>query len=438
MFTAVLLLASILWTTLAAITSDQDDDGHTYAVLIAGSATYMNYRHQADVCHAYHVLTDIGGIPEDNVIVMMADDIAYNSENPFQGNIINRPGGPNVYPGVPKHWTGKSVNAENFLRVLTGDGGPNEKVLRSGPNDKVFVYFADHGAAGMLGMPFGDPLMANNLTKALKTMHSKKMYNELVFYIEACESGSMFDGLLPPNMHIYGATASTPDQSSYACYYSESRQTYLGDLWSVSWIEDSEANMTKGETLIEQWLVAKARTTESNAQHYGDLSIDKEKVEVFEGEDTQQSDLPPPKYNMLADTVSSRDVRLEVLKHRWTAGTPSEKIRIQELIENEMKTRIDVEYTFRGIVALVAMEVNDATTGDDKTFEYWLNLHEKPTAWEDLLAIYKAFEAHCRKFDEYSLQFYTVLVSLVEIHGIDIVFEAIAEQCSGNSSAHHL
>ena len=34
--------------------------------------------------------------------VMMYDDIAYHASNPDKGTIINKPNGPNVYPGVPK------------------------------------------------------------------------------------------------------------------------------------------------------------------------------------------------------------------------------------------------------------------------------------------------------------------------------------------------
>jgi legumain len=77
-------------------------EGKNYAVLVAGSNGWSNYRHQADVCHAFQILTSIGGIPPEQITVMMADDIAYNDQNPFQGNIINYPDGaqksPNLYP----------------------------------------------------------------------------------------------------------------------------------------------------------------------------------------------------------------------------------------------------------------------------------------------------------------------------------------------------
>jgi len=50
-----------------------------WAVLVAGSSGYDNYRHQADVCHAYQILHK-NGIPDSNIVVMMYDDIAHNLE----------------------------------------------------------------------------------------------------------------------------------------------------------------------------------------------------------------------------------------------------------------------------------------------------------------------------------------------------------------------
>ena len=46
------------------------------------------------------------GIPDENIVVMMYDDIANSKENPFPGKIFNRPNGPDVYAGVPKDYTG--------------------------------------------------------------------------------------------------------------------------------------------------------------------------------------------------------------------------------------------------------------------------------------------------------------------------------------------
>jgi legumain len=63
----------------------------------------------------------------------------------------------------------------------------------------------------------------------------------LVLYIEACESGSMFEKLLRNDINVYATTASNSKESSYATYYDDQLGAYLGDLYSVSWMEDSDS-----------------------------------------------------------------------------------------------------------------------------------------------------------------------------------------------------
>lgn len=57
--------------------------------------------HQDDVCHAYQLLRK-GGLKDENIIVFMYDDIAFDGDNPRPGVIINKPDGDDVYAGVPK------------------------------------------------------------------------------------------------------------------------------------------------------------------------------------------------------------------------------------------------------------------------------------------------------------------------------------------------
>lgn len=48
---------------LGLVSSAAVKDNH-WAVLVAGSNTYGNYRHQADICHSYQIMKK-NGIPED-------------------------------------------------------------------------------------------------------------------------------------------------------------------------------------------------------------------------------------------------------------------------------------------------------------------------------------------------------------------------------------
>jgi peptide deformylase len=58
-------------------------------------------------------------------------------------------------------------------------------------------------------------LYATDINRVLKAKAAAKAFNQLTFYIEACEAGSIFDGLLPANINIYATTASNPDESSW-------------------------------------------------------------------------------------------------------------------------------------------------------------------------------------------------------------------------------
>ena len=168
-----------------------------YAVIAAGSSGFMNYRHQADACHAYQLMLQ-SGVPADNIILMMQDDVANSSENPFPGQLFNKPGEnpPDVYKGCKVDYSGDIVTGKLFMDVLTGNTeGAKGKVLKSGASDTVFVNFVDHGGPGIVAFPNGPVLTVKELSQTLKTMQSKQMFKQMVFYMEACESGSMFPDL---------------------------------------------------------------------------------------------------------------------------------------------------------------------------------------------------------------------------------------------------
>jgi legumain len=71
-------------------------------------------------------------------------------------------------------------------------------------------------------------------------MHDNNRYAKMVFYIEACEAGSMFHKILPDNINVYATTATDHLVSSWACYYDLNRNAYLGDEYSVAWMECEE------------------------------------------------------------------------------------------------------------------------------------------------------------------------------------------------------
>ena len=70
---------------------------------------------------------------------------------------------------------------------------------------------------------------------------------------------------------VFATTASNPTESSYACYYDDTRQTYLGDLYSVDWMEDSDKGLIGNETLLSQFQIVQQETIFSTVCDYGNL-----------------------------------------------------------------------------------------------------------------------------------------------------------------------
>ncbi|VDM99052.1 unnamed protein product, partial [Thelazia callipaeda] len=258
--------------------------GEVWVVLVAGSNGWYNYRHQSDVCHAYQVLRK-HRIPEENIITMMYDDIADNTHNPYPGKIFNVPNGRDVYAGVKIDYSGSHVTPENFLAVLSGNKlavkGGNGKVVKSTSDDRIFVYFTDHGGIGLVSFP-DSILTAKDLNDELKNMHAKRKFEKLVFYMEACESGSMFSEILPSNIDVYAVTAANDHESSWGCFcHNKMELPCLADCFSISWLLDTEKENLYKETLARQFSIIKNLTDKSHVMHYGDMAITHDHVADF-------------------------------------------------------------------------------------------------------------------------------------------------------------
>lgn len=429
--------------------------GTKWALLIAGSAGYGNYRHQADICHAYQLLKR-GGLKDENIVVFMEDDIAYNPDNPYKGTIINQPHGEDVYHGVPKDYTGRNVSVNNFLGALKGDKaslfGGSGKVIESGPEDHVFVYYSDHGGPGILGMPNLPFLFANDIVDALKEKHSKKGYKELVFYLEACESGSIFEGLLPKNIDVYATTASNAMESSWGTYCPgmipsppPEFETCLGDLYSVAWMEDSDVHNLAKESLHDQYKIVKDRTSNhatyeagSHVMQYGDVSINSEPTSFYVGTDPANDKAPPatvPNNSVnsvnsgnsgnsvhfgeglklfysgeKAGTVSQRDAEMLHLWHKYKNAKEGSSRKMQALEEiNKMSSeRAHIDRSIDIIDKLLAGRVNKQSFFKGERRK-GLPLVDD---WDCLKAMVRTYESKCGLLTQYGMKHTRKLANL--------------------------
>lgn len=391
-------------------------------MLIAGSNGYGNYRHQADICHAYQIMKK-GGLKDENIIVFMYDDIAYNEENPRRGVIINHPEGGDVYGGVPKDYVGEDVTVNNFFAVLLGNktalSGGSGKVVDSGPDDQIFIFYSDHGGPGVLGMPTYPYLYADDLVAVLKKKYAAGTYKSMVFYLEACESGSIFEGLLPEDINIYATTASNAEESSWGCYCpGESPSpppeyyTCLGDLYSVSWMEDSDIHNLRTETLHQQYKLVKDRTSMHNTfsfgshvMQYGDLNLNVNNVFLYIGSNPANDNSTFIEANSLPSfprSVNQRDADLVYFwqKYKRSAEGSSEKMNAHKNLVEVMSHRLHVDQS----VELVGNLLFGANEGSNILGAVRPSGVPLVDDWVCLKSMVRTFETHCGSLAQYGMK----------------------------------
>lgn len=443
---------SVLKMPTDHIDDDSDTIGTQWAILLAGSSGYWNYRHQADICHAYQILRK-GGLKEENIVVFMYDDIAQDEENPNPGTIINHPQGSDVYAGVPKDYTGENVTVNNFFAVLLGNKslvtGGSGKVVESDPNDRIFIYYSDHGGPGVLGMPLPPYLYANDFIQVLKQKHAAGSYREMVIYIEACESGSIFEGLLPTDMNIYATTASNAEENSWGTYCPgmdppppPEYDTCLGDLYSVAWMEDSEMNNLKEETLLQQYNLVKRRTsnhntymTGSHVMQYGNLTISQEELYLYLGFDSANSNASLVLENSLllerteAKAINQRDADLLYMwqKYKKSKEDSPERFTAQTQLLEFMAHRMHVDKSVKlvgnllfgpekGSAVLKAVRPQGEPLVDD---------------WDCLKKMVRTFERHCGSLAQYGMKHMRALANICnEGISMDTMATVSAEACN--------
>lgn len=228
----------------------------------------------------------------------------------------------------------------------------------------------------------------------------------------------MLEGLLPANINVYGTTASNAEEPSYACYYDDKRGTYLGDVYSVAWMEDSDAEQIDKESLFTQYQVSKKNTNTSHVMQYGDLNLGKShNVGEFQG-DTAQPMKPirnpiVDRYNELLkrDAVATADVRASIVARRLARSeSAAEKAALQRELVQLLNDRSIISERIDQI-AKMALSVNGGGV-----YETIMQKHMKLTQHDCYKSVTQHIHTKC--FDlqnEYVLNKLWMTANLCEI-----------------------
>ena len=242
-----------------------------YAVLVAASEGWKNYRHQADVLGMYHYLKT-RGYDDDHIILIMADDIASNERNPLQGVVRREVDGENLYDDVEIDYKLGDLTLDNLKQILTGEPSKAYPVtLGSSANDNVLFFWSGHGT--QMGWTWKDTedLDANFARQMFADMKFRKMFA----IIETCYSGGVAQGCTGiPGLLMM--TAANPYETSKADAFDNELQVYLSNTFTSSILSQLERNPKS--VIYDLYLHAFDKTNGShvmvyNPDYYGSLYL---------------------------------------------------------------------------------------------------------------------------------------------------------------------
>ncbi|XP_047336684.1 putative GPI-anchor transamidase [Impatiens glandulifera] len=211
--------AAIAQTTFSSSSSSATTK-HTnnWAVLVCTSRFWFNYRHMANTLSLYRTVKRLG-IPDERIILMLADDMACNARNKYPAQVFNNKNHKlNLYgDNVEVDYRGYEVTVENFLRVLTGrheTSVPRSKRLLSDEGSHILLYMTGHGGDEFLKFQDSEELQSHDLADAVRQMKEKLRFKELLIMVDTCQAATLFNQLVSPGVLSIGS--SMKGENSYS------------------------------------------------------------------------------------------------------------------------------------------------------------------------------------------------------------------------------
>ncbi|KAK7310729.1 hypothetical protein RJT34_08424 [Clitoria ternatea] len=267
-------------------------------------------------------------------------------------------------------------------------------------------------------MPTHPYLYADDLNEVLKKKHASGTYKRLVLYIEACESGSIFEGLLPEDIDIYATTAANAIEGSYPTYCPGQPAQYapppeystcLGDLYSIAWMEDSDKHNLQTETLHQQYELVKGITfADSEGSHvmqYGDIHISSDNLFKYLGTNPTNENFSFVDEKYLWQSSKPSNQRDADLIHFWhkfhkaPEGSAHKNIAQKQVLE-VMSHRMHIDNSVQLIGKLLfGIEKGPETLNKVRPVGSVL-----VDDWGCLKNMVKTFETHCGSLSQYGMK----------------------------------
>ncbi len=199
---------------------DQDEIAYgakkgNYAVVIGASDTWADYRHQADALAMYSMLRR-HGYDDDHIILIIADNIAYDPHNLYPGTVKVIPDGENLYAEAKIDYRLGDLKVSDLWDIISGRKTLKcPTVLESDSADNVLFFWCGHGNAGKIAWGSEDFIYGFQFARKLEEMASSGKFRKLFLCMDTCYSGSVGEACegIPGLLVMTSARANEPSKA---------------------------------------------------------------------------------------------------------------------------------------------------------------------------------------------------------------------------------
>lgn len=152
------------------------DRAQAYALIVAPSSGWENYRYQAGAYLIYKMLKD-NGMDDDHIVLVSEDDIARHPNNPTPGRILPPKGDGNLYEGVTVDYKPSEIGLSELSDIL---------IQTIAKEDNLFVYWAGEAS------PQGPKWLGETISPAeAADLFGKLSFRKLLLVSETDYSGAV-------------------------------------------------------------------------------------------------------------------------------------------------------------------------------------------------------------------------------------------------------
>lgn len=215
-FRAAAFLASFSLCFAANELKVSDETPNIHAVIVSSSRYWFNYRHAMNALGIYEIFRQ-NGIPDDNIILMIADEYATNARNPYK-NRMHAAGihGPSWYSNHTElDYRGSDVTVQTFLNSLLGIA---PRSLQTNEESNLLIYVTGHGGDKFFKFQDEEELTAQDIANLMERLYRERKFKQALFLADTCQAFTLFDKITTPNVLALGT--SLRGENAYAHHVS--------------------------------------------------------------------------------------------------------------------------------------------------------------------------------------------------------------------------